>query len=145
MAPAFQLAPDIGSPAVGRLLPAVELATLLVLVKRRLARLGFQRTVVSCTAVGRRRGFDADEERRVVELAANLMPSVLRWHPVPSRCLEQALVVCWFLGRRGIKAEFVIAVRKYPFEAHAWARWAEVALTSPPSPRPEQFQVIGRF
>ena len=47
-----------------------------------------------------------------------------------ANCLQQAIVLCWLLRRRGIACELRIGVRKdaQRFEAHAWVEHAGVAL-----------------
>jgi hypothetical protein len=40
--------------------------------------------------------------------------------PYRARCLHRYLALCWVLRRRGIAAEVVVGVRKYPFIAHVW-------------------------
>lgn len=121
-----------------------EMAVLVCLLKLRLWRQGFDRTVTACTAVRHskaRRGNVAAQVDRAAELAA----AVVRWHPVPLKCLEHSLLVAWFLARRGIAAEVVIGVRKYPFYAHAWTEWQGRMLTPPASEHHEHFKVISRY
>lgn len=40
--------------------------------------------------------------------------------PFKARCLHQCLALSWILRRRGIAAEVVMGVRKFPFTAHVW-------------------------
>lgn len=126
-----------------------ELFVLLPLLKVGLRRDGIERTAVRATTVRRGRRLlgpaGAAWTPADVAEAISLARLMLRWTVVPAKCLEQSLVVCWFMARRGVPAELVMAVRKYPFEAHAWARWDGVALTAPPERNPEQFRIITRY
>ena len=47
-----------------------------------------------------------------------------------TNCLEQSLVVCWLLHRRGIPAALRIGARKQEgrFEAHAWVELNGIVL-----------------
>lgn len=108
-------------------------------------RQGFDRSVTWATSLRRARDYSEDEAEKIIDLARASAEHVFRWHPVANKCLEQSLLLCRYLVRRGIKAELIVAVRKYPFESHAWARWGEVDLTAPPASHPEDFQVIARF
>ena len=47
-----------------------------------------------------------------------------------TNCLEQALVLCWLLRRRGIEAEMRMGARKDDgrFEAHAWVEFGGTVL-----------------
>ncbi|MEX2586450.1 MAG: lasso peptide biosynthesis B2 protein [Actinomycetota bacterium] len=123
----------------------VELSVLLVIVRVRLSRRGFQPTVAWSTTLNPARHCHEAGVHRTIELAMTDAQRVFRWHPVANKCLEQSLVLCKFLARRGIRAELIVAVRKYPFGSHAWARWGEVLLTDPPAQDPEHFHVIARF
>ena len=56
---------------------------------------------------------------RIVSLAG-------RQSPWPATCLRQALLLCFFLARRGINAELRIGVESTDesgFAAHAWVEW----------------------
>lgn len=123
---------------------------LLPAVKRQLAREGVEPTAVRATTVSRRRrrssarATTGSAPTEVAEASARLR-AVLRWTPVAAKCLEESLVLCRYLSRRGIQTELVVAVRKYPFEAHAWVEWDGQALTPLPEVHPEQFRVISRY
>lgn len=121
-----------------------EMTTMVCLIKAGLWRRGFDRTVNACTAI-RRPTIDRFDVSAHVERAAELAGSVVRWHPVPTKCLEHSLLVAWFLARRGISAEVVIGVRKYPFYAHAWTEWNGRMMTPPASEHHEHFKVISRY
>ena len=58
------------------------------------------------------------EGRDVARMAA----AAARYLPFHTNCLEQSLVLCWLLERRGIAADLRIGARKEAnrFEAHAW-------------------------
>ena len=59
---------------------------------------------------------------------------------------HNGLAAAAVLARRGIKADFVITVRQYPFMAHAQACWRELPLTEPPpaSTMPEAYTTLMR-
>jgi uncharacterized membrane protein len=48
--------------------------------------------------------------------------------PFRAECLERSLTVVRALRAAGIEAKLRLAIRHYPFEAHAWAEHAGVAL-----------------
>jgi len=50
--------------------------------------------------------------------------------PVHTSCLEQSLVLCWMLKRRGMKPHLRVGGRKQEgrFEAHAWVELDGAAL-----------------
>ena len=56
--------------------------------------------------------------KRIVRLEAATAARL----PLRPTCLEQSLVLCWMLRRRGMKPELRIGARKEAerFEAHAW-------------------------
>lgn len=64
---------------------------------------------------------------RLVSLAAHC-------HVHPMRCLPQALVLQWLLGRQGIYTELRIGVRKEGTRlyAHAWLEYEGLPLGEPP-------------
>jgi hypothetical protein len=49
-----------------------------------------------------------------------------------TNCLEQSLVLCWLLRRRGIPADLLMGARKDAnrFEAHAWVEFRGTVLNS---------------
>ena len=68
---------------------------------------------------GRVDGAVAQRIARMVSLAG-------RHSPWPATCLRQALLLCFFLARRGINAELRIGVEnagESGFAAHAWVEW----------------------
>jgi hypothetical protein len=53
------------------------------------------------------------------------------WHgPYRANCLQQSIILCWFLRRQGIKSHLRIGVRKEGsrLEAHAWVEFLGVPL-----------------
>jgi hypothetical protein len=65
-----------------------------------------------------------------VEEISRLAAATARHLPFPTNCLEQSLVLCWLLKRRGISADLRIGARKEAdrFEAHAWVEVAGLAV-----------------
>jgi hypothetical protein len=60
-----------------------------------------------------------------------------------ARCLQRSAASVWFLRRRGIPAELVIGVNKFPFYAHAWAEVGGTVVNDDPTVR-ERYQEISR-
>lgn len=49
-----------------------------------------------------------------------------RMLPTNVKCLHRTLIGFKYLrGKRGIPIKFVIGVRKFPFESHAWLKWSD--------------------
>ena len=118
----------------------VELYIRYFVVFIRLRRYGLKKTVDLCTELSHSKDTGmADGE--FVALTRSLTESVLKWHLMPNKCVPDSLLPCWFLARRGIKAEFVIIVRQFPFMAHAQAYWNEMPLTDPPP----EWSLPGKF
>ncbi len=71
----------------------------------------------------------ASDVKSVREIA-HLEAATARHLPFRTNCLEQSLVLCWLLRRRGISADLRIGARKEAdrFEAHAWVEVAGCAL-----------------
>ena len=69
---------------------------------------------------------DANSVGEISRLAA----ATARHLPFRTNCLEQSLVLCWLLERRGIPADLRIGARKEAdrFEAHAWVEVAGLAV-----------------
>ncbi|MEM7331978.1 MAG: lasso peptide biosynthesis B2 protein [Chloroflexota bacterium] len=111
----------------------VEMILLYFLVAIRLRRYSLKKAVDLCTKLrpltSLPNGLSTDE---FVFFTRDLARSVIRWHLLSPSCIPDSLLVCWFLARRGIKAEFVIIVRNFPFMAHAQAFWNDALLTDPP-------------
>lgn len=111
----------------------IELYFLYFIIAWHLRHQGLKKSVALCTKLRRRkRTLDAEMTEQFVLLIRDLTHSVLRWHLLPTSCVPDSLLPCWFLARRGIKADFVIIVRHYPFMAHAQAFWNDLLLTDPP-------------
>ena len=50
------------------------------------------------------------------------------WLPRSGRCLPNSLILMAFLRRHGIRANLVLAVHTFPFEAHCWVEYRGVVL-----------------
>lgn len=50
------------------------------------------------------------------------------WLPVEGECLVRSSLLMRFLRRRGLRADWVFAVRLYPFMAHCWVQIGDVCL-----------------
>ncbi len=110
----------------------IELYVLYFLIAFRLRRQGLKKTVEQCTTPSPYSPVSEAREAELAHLTRDLTRKVLAWHVVPSSCVPDSLLTCWFLARRGIKADFMIKVRPYPFMAHAVAYWRDVPLTELP-------------
>jgi hypothetical protein len=55
---------------------------------------------------------------------AYLFSAVVRRSPLPLRCLERSVALCWILRRKGLDAKVHIGVRTYSggLNAHAWVQ-----------------------
>ncbi len=119
-----------------------EMYLLYFLIAIRLRRFGLKKSVALCT---RQRPFKSLPNQmplpQFIVFTRDLTRSVLKWHLLPNSCVPDSLLPCWFLGRRGIKADFEIVVRQFPFMAHAQAFWQEERLTDPPP----EWSVPGKF
>lgn len=120
----------------------VEMYILYFLIAIRLKRYGLKKSVALCT---QQRPFTGVPNQmpisQFVAFTRDLARSVLKWHLLTNSCVPDSLLPCWFLGRRGIKAEFEIVVRQFPFMAHAQAFWQELPLTDPPP----EWSIPGKF
>jgi transglutaminase superfamily protein len=97
----------------GLLIGAAKIALKLVDLRRML------RWMNACAGVKPSEGVDPSvvaAVERAVALAAALYPG-------RALCLEQSLVLYYFLRRRAINATFRIGVQAYPFAAHAWVEY----------------------
>lgn len=53
---------------------------------------------------------------------------MVRWLPVPRKCLLQSFLMLRHLRRRGLDAQWVFGVRTWPFEAHCWLQSDDLVL-----------------
>ncbi|HEX7004560.1 MAG TPA: lasso peptide biosynthesis B2 protein [Trueperaceae bacterium] len=68
---------------------------------------------------------EIEEMRRVAE---NIQRVALYYRP-GARCLPQAVAIARLLRRQGYPVTLVIAVRRFPFAAHAWVECQGQVLT----------------
>ena len=119
-----------------------EMYLLYFFIAIRLRRYGLKKSVNLCT---RQRPFKGTPHQmslpQFIAFTRDLTRSVLKWHLLTNSCVPDSLLPCWFLARRGIKADFEIVVRQFPFMAHAQAFWQEIPLTDPPP----DWSVPGKF
>lgn len=54
------------------------------------------------------------------------------WLPVSSKCLVRSFLLLRFLQRSGCSAQWVLAVRTFPFAAHCWLQVGDVVLDDYP-------------
>lgn len=120
----------------------IEAYILYFLVAMRVRRYGLKKAVTLCTNLrpfNRLPGGMLTEQ--FVLFTRDLTYAVLKWHLLSNSCVPDSLLPCWFLARRGIKADFVIVIRHFPFMAHAQASWNDIALTDPPP----EWSMPGKF
>ena len=55
-----------------------------------------------------------------VRRLTNIVERVAGFLPFKTACLHQCLALCWMLRRRGMMADLVMGVYKFPFTAHVW-------------------------
>lgn len=92
-----------------------------------LALFGLQRVVGELPAVAART-LDAGEAKRMAEAVARVKRAALSYRP-GARCLPQAVAITRLLRRAGYPVTLVVAVRRFPFAAHAWVECAGEILT----------------
>lgn len=76
------------------------------------------------------------------KVAGRVKAAAMWWRP-GARCLPRALAVAWLLRRKGYPVSMVVAVRRFPFAAHAWVEYAGEVLTDRQGVR-EEFKPILR-
>jgi hypothetical protein len=64
--------------------------------------------------------------------AAARFEAAVLWLPVSRKCLVRSFLLMRFLHRCGLDADWVIAVRTWPFAAHCWVQLGELCLEEPP-------------
>lgn len=92
-----------------------------------LALFGVHRVVGALPAVPDRLTTAAEVES-MREIAQRLQAAALYYRP-GARCLPQAVAIARQLRRMGYPVSLVIAVRRFPFAAHAWVECDEDVLT----------------
>jgi hypothetical protein len=84
------------------------------------------RAMLARWAIGSTSDVAGRVDATVAPRIARMVSLAGRHSPWPATCLRQALLLCFFLARRGIKAELRIGVEKTDtseFVAHAWVEW----------------------
>jgi hypothetical protein len=68
-----------------------------------------------------------------VQKTSRMVRAALRYLPARFTCLEESLVLWYFLRKQGISAQLRIGVRKSDgqFEAHAWVEHEGLAFNQP--------------
>jgi hypothetical protein len=72
-------------------------------------------------------GEEAGDERTVLRAAAALR-RVQPWLPFDGECLQRSALLIAFLRRLGLGADWVFAVRLWPFNAHCWVQLGDICL-----------------
>ncbi|WP_372784839.1 lasso peptide biosynthesis B2 protein [Phenylobacterium sp.] len=73
-----------------------------------------------------------DESADALTLAVKQFRRAAIWLPAPRKCLMRSFVLLRFLQRSGLDADWVIAVRTWPFAAHCWLQAGDVVLDEVP-------------
>lgn len=60
------------------------------------------------------------------------------FYPARAKCLEQSLVLYYFLRRQGVAVRYCQGVQPYPFKAHAWIEYRGEVVNDVPE-HPKQF------
>jgi transglutaminase superfamily protein len=101
----------------------VQAWLLLQVVTLALRIVSFPTILTPCQRV-RERPLYGDEADRAIspDRAAWLVEVASRYGPVRTLCLQEALVLSWLMGRRGVTTTFRIGVARQGdmFTAHAW-------------------------
>lgn len=107
-----------------------------------LFRLGLWRAAEGLPQVAPR-PLSAQDVARMAHVARAVRAAALCYRP-GARCLPQALAVARLLRREGFPVTFVVAVRRFPFAAHAWVECGERLLTDRQSVRAEFIPILER-
>ena len=68
-----------------------------------------------------------DVDVATVRAAEHAVAMAAAFYPGRARCLEQSLVLYYWLRRAGVPAQFCMGVQAHPFIAHAWIEcWGAV-------------------
>ena len=75
-------------------------------------------------------GLTPPESLKYVRRVARMVTAASEEGIFHGKCLEQSILLWWFLSRRGFPAELQIGGRRIPtgFEAHAWVEIAGVVI-----------------
>jgi hypothetical protein len=92
-----------------------------------LAVRGVQRVVADLAAVADR-ATTVDELEEMRAIARKVQGAALYYRP-GARCLPQAVAIARLLRRQEYPVTLIIAVRRFPFAAHAWVECAGQVLT----------------
>lgn len=92
----------------------------LIVVKCSLGMAGVSRTVRGIEWLTRHRAWCDVIPSELVYAADHAVAIAAALYPGRALCLEQSLVLYFFLRRSGVPAELRIGVHPYPFSAHAW-------------------------
>jgi hypothetical protein len=92
-----------------------------------LAVRGVQRVVASLPAVFAK-ATTVDELEEMSAIARKVQGAALYYRP-GARCLPQAVAITRLLRRQSYPVTLTIAVRRFPFAAHAWVECAGQVLT----------------
>jgi hypothetical protein len=114
---------------------------------RGLSRLGFFRTYMAATQMGRPNGDRASRNEDLLSRAVKAFARAENFFylkKAPRDCLPRSLALFRFLRSVGFPAEHCIGVRQFPFLAHAWTQcWGHVVHDDPSNQ--ERFTIIARI
>jgi hypothetical protein len=90
-------------------------------------RLGVQRVANGLPNV-RTEPASPHADRHVERVTKDVQRAALLYRP-GARCLPQAIAIARLLRREGYPVSLVVAVRRFPFAAHAWVEYDGRVLT----------------
>jgi len=86
------------------------------------------RSMAQILRFARRRPCGAPTSRAEVVRLSTAFERAVVWLPLPAKCLVRSFALLRFLQRRGQDAHWCFGVRTWPFSAHCWLQFDEVAL-----------------
>lgn len=108
-----------------RTVPSVlQCGLLLAVAKASLRLVGFGRTL---RWAHRRVGVapsETDVSPALINEVQHVVAKAAALYPGRALCLEQSLVLFYYLRRTGVDARLRLGAKPYPFEAHAWVEQA---------------------
>ncbi len=130
--------PELPRVPVGQLMQTLWLLLLFDWIARFKNFPGVYRWVDS-TPIGRQKVTSSaaiEQTSAAINLACSLYPKT-------AACLQRSAVMALMLRRRGVPAQMVIGVQRFPFRSHAWIEAGGVVLNERPTVR-EMYMEIDR-
>ncbi|MDH2134804.1 lasso peptide biosynthesis B2 protein [Sphingobium yanoikuyae] len=109
----------------------VRLIAFCFLLRAFARRSGHFTKLEAVSAKGKLRAHDS-RPKKSLELCVRSFEKVMRWFPVESQCLPQALALQEFLVSAGHDVTVVVGVSTNPFKAHCWVQKGDRVLLQAP-------------